>query len=135
LPALVAAMGVGLFLVLLFVPYWAPSIIAGVRNHPSKAGIIALNFFFGWTFVGWVVSLAWSLSDNSPRQHTVIVNTTVGSSAPGAPPPPPAASYAVGDVVNGHRFDGQAWAPVEIPPAPTPAENIGLPSETSQPGL
>jgi hypothetical protein len=133
LPALVAAMGIGLVILLLFVPYWAPSIVAGVRNHPSKAGIIALNFFFGWTFVGWVVSLVWALSDNSARHHTVIVNTTVGPSAPDTQPPPPPASYEVGDVVNGHRFDGQAWAPVEIPPAPVPAEKVGLPSDTSQP--
>jgi hypothetical protein len=79
LPALVAVLGIGLFLMILFIPYWIPTIIAFVRKHPSRGGILALNFFFGWTFVGWVGSLAWALSDNSARagQQTVIVNTTV----------------------------------------------------------
>jgi Superinfection immunity protein len=90
LPALVEGLGIGLFLMILFIPYWIPTIIAFVRKHPSRGGILALNFFFGWTFVGWVVSLAWALSDNSARagQQTVIVNTTVGAptSVPGTPP-------------------------------------------------
>ena len=72
LPALVEGLGIGLFLMILLIPYWIPTIIAFVRKHPSRGGILTLNFFFGWTFVGWVVSLAWALSDNSARagQHT-----------------------------------------------------------------
>jgi hypothetical protein len=108
LPALIAAMGVGLFLALLFLPYWIPTIVAFVRKHPSKGGIFALNFFLGWTFIGWVVSFVWAVSDNSPRaaSQTVIVNTHVGGM------PTPAATYRPGDVVNGQRFDGVAWTPV-----------------------
>jgi energy-coupling factor transporter transmembrane protein EcfT len=120
LPALVTAMGVGLFLAILFVPYWVPTIIAFVRKHPSTGGIAALNFFFGWTFVGWVVALAWSLSDNTARGHTVIVNTTVAGGAgtvAGTPPPP---QHQVGDVVNGHRFDGVSWIPMQAAPTPPP---------------
>ena len=90
LPALVEGLGIGLFLMILFIPYWTPTIIAFVRKHPSRGGILALNFFFGWTFVGWVVSLAWALSDNSARAgQTVIVNTTVaGAPATVAGTPP-----------------------------------------------
>jgi energy-coupling factor transporter transmembrane protein EcfT len=117
LPALVTAMGVGLFVAILFVPYWIPTILAFVRNHPSRGGIAALNFFFGWTFLGWVVALAWSLSDNTARGHTIVVNTTVaGTPGTVAPPPPP--PHQVGDIVNGHRFDGVSWTPVQAPPAP-----------------
>jgi hypothetical protein len=116
LPALVAAMGIGLFLAILFVPFWLPTIVGFYRKHPSKGGILALNLLLGWTFVGWVLALVWALSDNSARAGTqsVIVNTTVNAGAP-------AAQYQVGDVVNGHRFDGAAWAPVQAGP---PASSI-----------
>jgi hypothetical protein len=110
LPALIAAMGLTLFLVILFVPYWAPTIVAFIRKHPSKGGVLAVNFFFGWTFIGWVLALAWALSDNSGRQQTIIVNTAVATNV-GAVPPPPVQQYQVGDVVNGHRFNGQSWVP------------------------
>ena len=42
--------------------YFIPSIVALMREHPSRAGIIILNIFLGWTLVGWVVSLAWAAS-------------------------------------------------------------------------
>jgi hypothetical protein len=122
LPALFVGMGIAAFLLVLFVPYWAPTIIAFVRHHPSKGGILAVNMFFGWTFVGWVVALAWALSDNSGRasSQSVVINNVVSSSAMPAygaaasvPPAVPAPQqYQVGDVVNGHRFNGQAWLPV-----------------------
>jgi hypothetical protein len=122
LPALVAGLGIGLLLVIFFIPYWIPTIIAFMRKHPSKGGILALNFFFGWTFVGWVVSLAWALSDNSARagQQTVIVNTHVAANA-ATPSPAVPVVHQVGDVVNGHRFDGVAWVPLPAgsPPPPT----------------
>ena len=56
------------FLVLLFVLaivaclYFIPTIIAIARNHRSKGGIIALNILLGWTFLGWIGSLVWSLT-------------------------------------------------------------------------
>jgi hypothetical protein len=126
LPALVEGLGIGLFLMILFIPYWIPTIIAFVRKHPSRGGILALNFFFGWTFVGWVVSLAWALSDNSVRagQHTVIVNTTVAgapTTVSGAPPQ----RYQVGEIVNGHRFDGVSWIPLPASPPPPPFVDPG----------
>ena len=33
-----------------------------LRNKRNKMAIFALNFFLGWTLVGWVVSLVWSLT-------------------------------------------------------------------------
>jgi hypothetical protein len=124
LPALVAVMGIGLFLAILFVPFWTPTIVAFYRNHPSKIGILALNFFFGWTFIGWVLSLVWALSDNTARAGTqsVIVNTTVNAGNAGGPSIPP--QYQVGDVVNGLRFNGTSWMPVQTPTQPaTPVPN------------
>ena len=127
LPALIAAMGIGVFLAILIVPYWLPTIIAFRRKHPSKGGVLAVNLLLGWTFVGWVVSLAWALSDNSSNgAPTVVVNTTVSpniQAGPGAPTTSP--HYEVGDVVNGHRFNGAALIPLQAaPPANNPPEAI-----------
>lgn len=39
--------------------YFLPSIIALIkRNHRTK--VILFNFFLGWTFVMWIISLVWA---------------------------------------------------------------------------
>ena len=43
--------------------YFLPSIVAFRRGHPSKAAVLILNIFLGWTFLGWVVSLVWAFTD------------------------------------------------------------------------
>jgi Superinfection immunity protein len=43
-------------LVLLFLP----TVVARLRNHPNAGAIFLVNLFFGWTFIGWVVSLLWA---------------------------------------------------------------------------
>jgi hypothetical protein len=43
-------------LVLLFLP----TVVARSRNHPNAAAIFLVNLFFGWTFIGWMVSLLWA---------------------------------------------------------------------------
>jgi len=45
--------------------YLLPSIIVIKRNHPTKGSIIIFNIFLGWTFIVWVVLLAWSLNSKS----------------------------------------------------------------------
>lgn len=61
--------------------YFLPAIIAGANRHPSTAGIALLNFFLGWTFVGWVVALVWAVSNPHPKPVTPPV-------VPAEPPPP-----------------------------------------------
>lgn len=41
--------------------YFLPTIIAAIRRCNGILGIVLVNIFTGWTFVGWVVSLVWSL--------------------------------------------------------------------------
>jgi len=42
--------------------YFIPYIVA-TQNKKQNAGAIgALNFFLGWTLVGWVVALVWAMS-------------------------------------------------------------------------
>jgi hypothetical protein len=50
--------------------YLFPAFIACNRDHRNAASITVVNLFFGWTFVGWVVALAWSLSDNTAASST-----------------------------------------------------------------
>lgn len=48
--------------------YLGPGLIALNRGHRNVNAIGALNIFLGWTFLGWVVALIWSLTDNTqPR--------------------------------------------------------------------
>jgi hypothetical protein len=57
----------------LTVMYFLPSLIAALRGHQSTAAIVVLNLLFGWTMLGWIFALIWSLSAVWPRQ-TIIVH-------------------------------------------------------------
>ena len=47
--------------------YWIPTILA-VSNRKANAGAIgALNFFLGWTLIGWVVALVWAMTVDPRR--------------------------------------------------------------------
>lgn len=43
--------------------YLLPSVLAVSRNHKNAAPIVVINILLGWTLIGWVVSLAWSLTN------------------------------------------------------------------------
>jgi len=53
-----------IILIALPVIYLVPSFIAGARKHRSGMAIVALNILLGWTFLGWVGALIWSLTGN-----------------------------------------------------------------------
>jgi Superinfection immunity protein len=55
-----------IFILAIFAGYMLPWIIALGRSHPNVAPIFIINVFFGWTFIGWVVALAWSASVIKP---------------------------------------------------------------------
>jgi hypothetical protein len=44
-----------------FVMYFLPSLIALARSKRDIVAIILLNFFLGWTLIGWVVALVWAV--------------------------------------------------------------------------
>ncbi len=67
-----------LFLLLVAV-YFIPTAVAIIRNHHNEGAIITLNLLLGWTFVGWVAALVWSLT-SPPRQAAA--NPTIPSPAP-----------------------------------------------------
>jgi hypothetical protein len=56
--AITAALVVALYL------YFLPTAIADQRHHREYAPIFVLNLLLGWTFVGWVAALVWSLTSD-----------------------------------------------------------------------
>lgn len=55
-----------------FLFYFIPTIIALLRNHPNGVSILIVNFFLGWMLIGWVIALAWSCS--AKAQSVIIKN-------------------------------------------------------------
>lgn len=60
------------FLTILFVMYWLPTIIAIIRRTPSALGVAAINFFLGWTVIGWFIALIVALA-SAPATERVTV--------------------------------------------------------------
>lgn len=52
----------GLFLIILAFLYFLPSLIAEWRGHDSKTVIFIVNLLFGWTLIGWILSLIFSFT-------------------------------------------------------------------------
>jgi len=60
--------GFGEFVFFLFIlpalaVYFVPTIIAVARRARNVLGIVLLNIFAGWTFIGWVIALVWAIVD------------------------------------------------------------------------
>ena len=47
---------------LMFAAYFLPTLIAFLRQHKNKLAIFLLNLLLGWTALGWVGSLVWSIA-------------------------------------------------------------------------
>jgi len=54
-----------LLIILGILLYFLPSIIG--RNKRNFVSIMVLNTLLGWTFIGWLVSLIWSLSKDDEK--------------------------------------------------------------------
>ena len=44
--------------------YFLPWIIALLRKHRNAGAICMLNALLGWTLVGWLLALIWSMTCN-----------------------------------------------------------------------
>ena len=44
--------------------YFLPTIIA-VRRGRQVGPVVVVNFFFGWSLIGWVVAISMALSDKT----------------------------------------------------------------------
>jgi T4 superinfection immunity protein len=54
--------GGGLFICFLVFLYFLPTVVCVVRKPKAANGIEIVNLFLGWTFIGWVIALAWAAS-------------------------------------------------------------------------
>ncbi len=95
-------------LLVLFVPYFLPTIIAVVRHVPNVGSVLVVNLLLGWTLVGWVVALA--MAARSVPVAPVQQQFYVGQPQPGLPaagPAPPAGAGWYADPAG--RFAMRWW--------------------------
>lgn len=53
-------------LVILLILHFVPTVIAVLRGHHNRLAIFALNLLLGWSMIGWVIALVWSLTRPAP---------------------------------------------------------------------
>lgn len=63
----------GILIGILVIVYFLPTYIGYCRLCPSKHAILALNLFLGWTLIGWVASLVWSLRNYKYSATNVLI--------------------------------------------------------------
>ena len=47
--------------------YFAPTIIAVLKRKRNWLAIFLVNLFFGWTIIGWILALIWSVMHEERR--------------------------------------------------------------------
>ena len=68
-------------LVILIILYFLPAFISGIRNHRNSRALCVANLFTGWTFIGWVICLVWSLT-NQKAEKVITINNDDSSNDP-----------------------------------------------------
>ena len=61
------------FIAVLILLYWLPTLVAIVRRTPSAFGVAMINFFLGWTVIGWFVALLLALATHPARERVIII--------------------------------------------------------------
>lgn len=54
------------FLGFWFVMYFLPTIVALIKSKRDSLAIFLLNFFLGWSVIGWVIALVWAAKNDVP---------------------------------------------------------------------
>ncbi|MGY1748851.1 superinfection immunity protein [Modestobacter sp. SYSU DS0511] len=70
-----------LMILVLLALYFTPTIIAFARGIADRGTVLVLNLFLGWTFVGWVVSLAMA-ARSRPDPVVVVAQPMIGQAGP-----------------------------------------------------
>lgn len=47
--------------------YLLPAFLAYQRAHPQRHAIFLINLFLGWTAIGWIAALVWSVSSSREK--------------------------------------------------------------------
>ncbi|MFZ0806798.1 MAG: superinfection immunity protein, partial [Candidatus Sulfotelmatobacter sp.] len=48
------------------VMYFLPTIIAAIKSKRDTLAIFLLNFFLGWSVIGWIIALIWAAKSDIP---------------------------------------------------------------------
>lgn len=72
---LTASFGIFVLVFLCLGLYFTPTLIAFLRKKSNLTSIFVLNLLLGWSFIGWVVSLVWALS-NEAKANTIIIQNS-----------------------------------------------------------
>jgi len=72
--------------------YFIPTIIGVIRKVPNVVSIFVIDFFLGWSVIGWVVALAMAARTAPPPGYP-----PVSGYPPPAPPPWPPSGSSSGD--------------------------------------
>jgi hypothetical protein len=90
-------------LIILACAYFVPSLIALARRNNFPA-VFALNLLLGWTFVGWVVALVWSLTATPRWAGAISLSQSAG----------PRADRVLTTLFHEPEFSDQAWKALQI---------------------
>ncbi|HEX3326203.1 MAG TPA: superinfection immunity protein [Actinomycetota bacterium] len=85
----------------LIAAYFVPTIVALVRHTDNVVPVAIINFFLGWTFIGWVVALAMACKSPAPTQHIYVHQ--------GEAPPASETNRHPPDVPPPTQEDGAQW--------------------------
>ena len=81
MPNVIAAIGVP-GLIAIAVLYFVPAMIVAVRRSAKARRIVLLNVFLGWTAVGWIAALAWSIVDARPADQRRVMKRCTNCARP-----------------------------------------------------
>jgi hypothetical protein len=54
--------------ILLIGLFFLPTIWAYKTKHPQRSSIFFINFFLGWTLIGWIIAALWANSQSSDKK-------------------------------------------------------------------
>ena len=57
------------FLLISALLYFLPTVIALARGHHDGFAIFLTNLLLGWTVLGWIIALIWSVTAVRRRVH------------------------------------------------------------------
>ena len=69
----------GIMILFIIALYFLPTIITACNHHRSTLANILVNLFLGWTGIGWLVALIWSIVAPTPPPAPVIIYNNNGS--------------------------------------------------------
>jgi len=59
------------FLLIMALAYFLPTVIALARGHHNGFAIFLTNLLLGWTFIGWIIALIWSVTASERRVRAI----------------------------------------------------------------